>query len=190
MKRIVVLFAVVLLATVAFAQNAPKAELFGGYQFTSVDGNNLGIGDRQSMHGFNVDFGYRAAKNVSLVADFGLASKSYSETIEGTTATAKVKMYPFLFGPRFSTTKGKVTPFAEVLFGIAHVSLSAEATGLGTISDSRNKFSYAFGGGLDVNANDKIAIRLAKFDYVGVRGGSDFNNLNNFRLATGIVFNF
>ncbi len=183
MKRIAVVLAVLALATVAFAQDASKAQVFGGYQFLSLDGG--AGGSRTSVHGLDFDAAFRAAKNVSVVADFGMGFKTVTENVGGTLVDVKTKTIPILFGPRFVATSGKVSPFAEVLFGVAHLSGSVAG-----VSDSTNKFAYAFGGGLDYNANKNMSIRLAKFDYLGIRGGEGVGSLNNLRYAAGVVFKF
>ncbi|HET8667194.1 MAG TPA: hypothetical protein VFM10_04375, partial [Terriglobales bacterium] len=64
-------------------------------------------------------------------------------------AEGKVRVYNLLFGPRFSATTGKVTPFAEALFGLAHTRVSACAAGI-SADQSSNNFGMAFGSGLDV----------------------------------------
>src|SRR5512146_119254 len=152
MKKLAVILFVLSVGLLAVAQDAPKAELFGGYQYTNVD---FGSGvDRQNFNGWNVDLALHAKPNFSLVADFGAAYKS--ETVGG--VTAKARIYPILFGPRDSGGSGKVTPFAEALFGFSHITGSFTDVG----SDSVNKFSMAFGGGVDVNASKNIAVRLAK----------------------------
>jgi opacity protein-like surface antigen len=172
MKRIaVVLLFVLSVGMLATAQDATKASVFGGYQYFNIDTKDSGLG-RQSANGFNADLAIHAAKNFAIVADFGAAFK----TVLG----EKFRVYPILFGPRIVASSGKVTPFAEALFGFTHISVSGV---------SENKFTYAFGGGLDVDVHKNVAVRLAKFDYVGVRTGeAGIGTLNNFRLATGIVF--
>jgi opacity protein-like surface antigen len=59
---------------------------------------------------------------------------------------------------------------------------------------SSNNFGMAFGGGLDMNANKNIAIRVAKLDYLFNRiKNSDLGvseNLNHLRFSTGVVFKF
>ncbi len=199
MKRVALLCALVFLASVAFCQDTPKVAVFGGYQFTSFDGKGgapeLGIGNRQSLNGFNADVAFRAAKNLSVVADFGAGFKTMGISYQGTNLDVKMKLYPILFGPRFSATKGKVTPFVETLFGVAHLNLGASAQGV-TASQSYNKFALAFGGGVDVKVAKQVAVRVAKFDYLLVHftdntGGVNISeNLNNLRVATGVVFTF
>jgi opacity protein-like surface antigen len=184
-KRIIAVIVLSLLAsTVAVGQE--KASVFGGWQYLSVGAKGV---DRTNLpKGFDIDLGVNLHKNVAMVADFGLNSKSESATVGGVTGTATAKTYNFLFGPRLQTTVGKVTPFAEALVGVAHSSLSGSVDGQSVGSGSQNNFAFAFGGGLDVNATKNVAIRLGKLDYeiVKMTGG----HLNNFRYATGVVFKF
>lgn len=213
LKKTIVFLVVLLCASLAIAQEAPKAEVFGGYQYTNVDLKDLS--GRQNTNGWDADVAFHVTKNFSLVGDISGAYKT--ETIDtsfvtpvGTTQFAtlnpratvstvegKVRLYNYLFGPRFSFSSGKVTPFVEALFGLTHTTISASASGV-TESIGSNGFGMAIGGGLDYNASKRIAIRLAKFDYmlnqfkVNNTGlGVDVSeNLNNFRYATGIVFKF
>lgn len=175
MKRLFCVVLVVAFATIfAVAQDSPKAEVFGGYQYTNVD--TKGLGDRQNFNGWDADVAARVAKNISVVADVSGAYKSESG--------ASLKVHSFLFGPRVSATTGKVTPFVQALFGVAHSNASFEGTGLG----SSNNFGMTLGGGFDYNLKSNVAWRVAKFDYFMVRGSGD--TFNNFRIATGLVFKF
>lgn len=183
----------ILCAVAAVAQETPKVQVFGGYAFTSVD--MKGATDRQSFNGWDADFAARVAKNVSLVTDISGAYKSETMSISGSDVTAKARIYNYLFGPRVSASTGKITPFAEALFGVAHATIGADVTGVsGSISS--NGFGMALGGGVDVNASKNFSIRLAKFDYMMNRvsfsaaGQSASENLNNFRIATGVVVKF
>lgn len=212
MKKFIVLFVVILFACVAFAQDTPKVEVFGGYQYTNVD--TKGLADRQSFNGWDADVAYRINKNFSIVGDISGAYKTI--TIDtggivvpvGTTPTAtldpkvvitsvdaKFHIYNYLFGPRVSFGSSKVTPFAEALFGVAHTSVSMEVGGVSG-SVGSNGFGMALGGGLDYNANKNFGIRLVKFDYMMNRisnsdlGFTSSENLNNYRIATGVIFKF
>ena len=56
---------------------------------------------------------------------------------------------------------------------------------------SNMAFAWAVGGGLDVNVNDRFAFRLFQGDYLNTRtDGFSGKPVNNFRLATGVVFRF
>lgn len=211
MKKIVILLAVILCTTSVIAQDAPKVEVFGGYAYTNVD--TKGLAGRQSLNGWDADVAFHATKNISIVGDISGAYKT--ETVDlglvvpvgtaqmgtpdpkatVTTVDAKLRVYNYLFGPRFSVNTGKITPFAEALFGIAHITVAADVAGV-TGSISSNGFGMALGGGLDYNASKNVSIRLAKFDYMLNRvsnsdlGFTASENLNNYRIATGIVFKF
>jgi opacity protein-like surface antigen len=87
----------------------------------------------------------------------------------------------YLFGPKVSMRRGPVTPFAQALFGGAHLS------GGGI---SSNGFAMTLGGGVDWNATPHIAIRLVQAEYLMTRFSEiDGNNQqNNARISTGVVF--
>jgi hypothetical protein len=51
--------------------------------------------------------------------------------------------------------------------------------------------AWAVGGGLDINVNDRVAFRLFQADYLNSRAdGFSGKPVNNFRIATGVVFRF
>ena len=103
--------------------------------------------------------------------------------------TADVRHYTYMFGPEFSYRgNSKVRPFAHALFGVAKVDIQkldvdwtelAQGTYANPVNDysyyyignitgsfSKSSFAMALGGGLDINVNKKIAIRLAQIDYI------------------------
>ena len=50
-------------------------------------------------------------------------------------------------------------------------------------------FAWAAGGGLNINVNDHFAFQLFQADYLNTRtDGFGGKPVNNFRLATGVVF--
>jgi opacity protein-like surface antigen len=181
-KNIALMLLIILCAAFAVAQDAPKAEVFGGYQFISLDTKNIGI-DRQMLHGWDADVAFNPTKNLGIVADI---SGVYKSEIQGVQVDGK--LYNYLFGPRFSHRTDKVTVFGEALFGGGHVSGSNSFVGSGSL----NGFAMAFGGGVDVNVGKHVAVRPVKFDYVynrfSVSGVSE--SFNNFRYAGGVVFKF
>lgn len=72
-----------------------------------------------------------------------------------------------------------------VTFGGAHV-------GGGGASESG--FAMTIGGGVDVKASPRVAIRLGQFDYVLTRFDGPVSgnktSQHNFRYAAGVVFRF
>ena len=87
-----------LLSLPAVAQDFPKAEIFGGYQYThfepSVDAN-----------GWNASLTGNVNRWFGVAADFSGAYKSGDH------------VHTYMFGPVFSARTDKVTPFAHALFG-------------------------------------------------------------------------
>jgi hypothetical protein len=102
---------------------------------------------------------------------------------------ADVRHYTYMFGPEFSYRgNSKVRPFAHALFGFSKVDvqkMNVDWTRLdfyyqnGNSSEygyyyegnvagsfSNTAFAMALGGGLDLNVNKQIAIRLAQIDYL------------------------
>lgn len=195
MKKLALFLVVLCCALVVTAQETPKVQVFGGYQYTNVD--TKGLADRLSFNGWDADVAFRAVNHVSVVADVSGAYKSETFDIAGVGAVqGKLRLYNYLFGPRLSYDAGKVVPFGEALFGVGHASVSGSVLGLSIPVTTSNGFAMALGGGLDVPAGKHFALR-GKFDYLynrisaegfGLTGGSE--NLNNYRIATGVVFKF
>ena len=177
MSRFMGLIATILLVfgCVALAQDAPKAEIFGGYQYLHANSGVSGV-DGFNLNGWNASLSGYFNKNFGVTGDF---SGSY-----GSPFGVSVKFYTYTFGPvvRFPN-HSKITPFAHALFGGGHISGSALGT---SVSDSG--FTWAAGGGLDANLSSNFAIRVGQFDFLQTRIGGD--NQNNFRYSAGIVIKF
>lgn len=78
--------------------------------------------------------------------------------------------------------RGRYTPFAHVLIGVAHQSDSGTLT-----SDSDTSFASAIGGGIDYNLLKVVAAR-GQLDYLHT---SLFgNSQSHLRLSMGLVFRF
>ncbi|NWG12870.1 MAG: hypothetical protein HXY20_04960 [Acidobacteria bacterium] len=147
------------------AQNTyPKAEIFGGFSVASVAN-----GDREQLYGWQAGVAGNFHRNVGLVADFGGQYKD----IEG----ISVHAYEYLFGPRFSVRADGATGFLHALFG----GVSAGGEGL-----SESGFMMGFGGGVDVNAGSRIAVRVIQFDWLPSRVEGEWSK-SEFRVGFGIV---
>jgi opacity protein-like surface antigen len=174
MKRVtfVAVFLLFISAIAAAAEDAPQAEIFGGYSYLRCDTGDSSISC--NLNGWNASVAFNAAKYFGIVADFGGAY--------GTVNNTDFKMHSFLFGPKFAVRKEKVTPFAQALFGAANTKKSASGVSL----SSKNDFAMSLGGGLDLNAIKKITIRVAQAEYLMTRSGGE--SFNHFRFSVGVVF--
>lgn len=194
MRRLIGLSVMVmLLAVPVFCQDHPKAEVFGGYQYTHIsygipsgDADFLGINSSESYNGWNAALTVWAKQWLGVTADF---SGAYRSNAFASDSGVDIKQHTFMFGPTIAShSNERFVPFAHALFGGAHCSsnLSDECIGLDT-----NSFAMAFGGGLDVGSK-KIAFRVGQFDYIYTRFGHNdgLNHQNTFRYSAGIVFRF
>jgi len=149
---------------------APKAEIFGGYQYTRFDGGlNANGWDTSVTSNLNHWFG--------IGADFSGAYKSESG--------ASFNTYTYTFGPVVSYRNNeKLTPFAHFLLGGYHSSASAFG-----ISASGSGFAMMLGGGFDVKATQHVALRAIQFDWLSLHSNGASDN-NNMRIATGLLFRY
>lgn len=189
MKRLALLCgAMLLFAGLAAAQDeAPKVEAFGGYSYLRV---NPGFGaPGLNFNGGSGSLAYNLTPMFGVVGDFG--GYHWSQSFADATAVT------YLFGPKVALRHGPITPFAQVLFGGAHLSgsgggcagINGRVRSQGIItcgSGSDNAFAMAIGGGVDWNATEHIGIRVIQAEYLMTRFLS--NTQNNARISTGVVF--
>ena len=116
-------------AAPALAQETPKAEVFGGYQYQTLNvGAQIALSTNPSAPtaGGNAGEGFGAGVPYNLSDHFGAAGD-----IGGCWETGLVTGLPahdvnFLLGPRVrSHSNGKVTPFAQCLFDGQHAKVNS-----------------------------------------------------------------
>ncbi len=122
-----------------FAQDAPKTEVFGGYQMLHAYDT--------TVNGFTGAVEGNINQNVGIVGDFGFGRKDGAN------------FYSFLGGPQFSYRAEKFRVFGRALFGGAKTAMV----------DTETHFALAFGGGVDIAMNEMISFRPAQFDIVKVK---------------------
>jgi opacity protein-like surface antigen len=189
--KILILFALFVLvgcSQSARAQDAPRAELFGGYSYLRVSPGSVLEGAGGS--GFTTSLAGNLTRNFGLVAEFSRHSRSldFSDVINQPGAGAggiRLRALTYLFGPRLTLRGGNLEPFAHALFGAANGRVEAIGIGIGERA-SGTAFTFALGGGLDLKVRKTLAIRVGQLDYLRTRT-SDLG-LNSVRYSTGLVF--
>jgi hypothetical protein len=141
-----------------------KVELFGGYSYMRTDSPSF------NLSGWELAGQYKVTDWLGGVADF--------DGHYGSPNGFSTSLHTFLFGPEVSWP-ARVSPFAHVLFGGAHVSS-------GGFSDT--SFAMAVGGGIDTKLIHGIYWRIIQGDYLPTFFGN--SRENNARLSTGIVVRF
>jgi opacity protein-like surface antigen len=174
-----------LFAVSAQAQEERKTiDVFAGYSYVRAN-PATSSSDSFSLNGGTASVAYNFNNWLSGVADFGgyHTTNGLASGLDGTLST-------YLFGPRVSYRRfGRVTPFGEVLFGVAHTGASLLNT-----TNSQNAFAMTVGGGVDYRVSSRFSIRPLKVDYLLTRFNElntiNAQNQNNLRVSTGIVFRF
>lgn len=201
MRRFFVLVAVLFFTALsAHAQDSyPSAEVFGGFSYLNAD-----FPHREGLYGWGVSFSGNLTRNVGLVAEI---SGNYGHVrIPGIVIgpinlpgfNLETSVHTFLFGPRLSLRKERWTAFGHVLVGGARKKVAAGSTGIIIIGDdddilSRDPrlsgdtgFAMAAGGGLDIKASKRVAVRVFQIDYLPARLNDEWTH--NVRVQAGIVF--
>lgn len=172
----------------------PAVDLFGGYSYirfnTRTTTSTGGVNEKFNEHGAIGSISGNLKSWLGLVAEIGAYRiKSLPPGVTGST-------YTFLFGPRFYHRGEHFTPFVHALFGagrLADIQANTIPTGSAFFNRtfSENAFASALGGGVDLNINKHISIRLIQADWLMTRfnDGGD-NQQNNFRASTGLVLHF
>jgi hypothetical protein len=146
------------------ARAQDKVEVFGGYSFMRFRGS-----PSANLNGWEISGQYKFTDWLGAVADL--------DGHYGSPHGVGTSLYTYLFGPQVSLPT-RVSPFAHVLFGGAHIS----AAGFGNSS-----FSMAIGAGIDTQLFKGIYWRIIQGDYLMTNFGS---HQNNGRVSTGIVLRF
>jgi opacity protein-like surface antigen len=103
--------------------------------------------------------------------------------VTGLPSGTSARLVNYLFGPKLTyRSRGKLSPFAQVLFGGERI--SGSAPGFASTSDS--SFAMAFGGGADYEMTNHVAIRLIQAEYLYTKFGG--THQNNARISAGIVY--
>ena len=157
------------LSALAAESDHPKAEFYGGYQYTRLEG---GV----NANGFNLGATGNFNEYFGITADLSSAFTTQSGV--------SVHNYTYTFGPQLALRANKAyTPFVHALIGGDHASASfAGATGTG------NGMAMLAGGGVDINMNRYMAFR-AGADWMMLHSNGTTSS-KNFRMPIGVVFKF
>jgi len=189
MKRLM-LFTVLLcgFSAMAIAQGVPRFELFGGYSYNRCDTEEFSVGRTDAacnLNGWNASIAVNANKWAGIVFDFG----GHYGSLDGLSGSLvnswdkdlDVQMHSVMLGPKFTLRMPKVTPFAHALVGWGKPTFKEGPLEL----IKENDFGMAFGGGLDINVNDYLAVRPVQLDYFPIKSGNSITD--NMRYSAGVV---
>ena len=171
------------------AQDNPRVEVFGGFQYLHVGAITVNGVKESNSQGYN---GWNASGAGYLNKYFGVegdVSGGYA-----TTFPVSTHVYTYTGGPIVSANTGIIKPFAHALFGGIRVSNSS-----GSVSIAQTGFTMMVGGGVDARVYRALAVRIAQVDWlyyhfgnqlIGTTNIPSFSQSNNVRISTGLVFRF
>jgi opacity protein-like surface antigen len=163
-------------------EQVSKLEVYGGYYYArfNVNANVPGIAPSATYkgNGGGGQFEYNANHWLGVVGDLG----GFYATSSGSGAFAGVA-FTYLLGPRVNFRRGKVTPFAQALFGGVWTT-----DGIAQSTGPENNFAMTAGGGIDFKVSKHVSVRPVQAEYFMIRIPDGLNNRqNNLRVGTGIV---
>lgn len=192
-----------LLSANASSQEVPKNEVFAGYSYLRGKGASVAsrADENSNMNGWDISYVRNFNDWFGLVADFSghynQRTVRFSDPTIGTFKSTTAKnMHLFLVGPRVSLFKTRrLSPFVQSLFGVVRANTDASESLAGLplfkLSNTDVGFAGAFGVGLDLRINRRLAVRLVQADYVLTKIDSnrfDSENRDNIRLSAGMSF--
>ena len=153
----------------------PKAEIFGGYQYSHLEGG-------LNANGFDFAVNGNLNSYFGVTADFGAGFNSQTDPISG--GSISLRNYTYTFGPQLSLRANKAyTPFVHVLLGGDHASASAAG-----VTATGNGFALLAGGGADFNINKNFAVRGAA-DWMSFHNNGASSS-KNVRMLMGVVIRY
>ena len=182
---IVLLFAAVSAGPLWAQEQPPDFEAYVGYYYTrfNVNANAPGIAPSATYNG-NGGGGqieYNVNRWLGAVGDLG----GFIATSSGNGAFAGAG-FTYLFGPRVNFRRGKIAPFAQVLFGGVRTT-----DGIAKQTGTENNFAMTAGGGIDFKVSKHVSVRPVQTEYFMTKIPDGLNNRqNNFRFGAGVVFRF
>ena len=177
------LLALLGIVPLAKTQEQPsKVDLYGGYYYArfNVNANVPGIATSATYNGNGGggQFQYHANRWLGVVGDLS----GFWATSSGNGSFAGV-VFTYLLGPRVDFRCGKVTPFAQILFGGVRTT-----DGIAQSTGTENNFAMTAGGGIDFKVSKHVSVRPIQAEYFMTTIPDGLNNRqNNLRVGAGIV---
>jgi hypothetical protein len=179
------------------AQEAPRAEFSAGWRLLHAM-DVLAEEDETFPAGWYADVSFNLTDIIALVGDVAGAYKTFDETVTEfgvrVDVEADVDVHTIMGGVRINARPTpRVTPFGQILFGMARGSFRIEGTTTVagrqiTLSESESETEFAIdaGGGVNINVTDSVGIRInGSYIRIGTDDGG-----NGFRFGAGVVVPF
>jgi hypothetical protein len=186
----------------AYGQDGDDFEVFGGFSALHVDVDDDGLGVGSWAYGGMAELTWFVTDWFGIGGE--VAYHRYSPQIPPNIfigGDIRFSQTTFLAGMRFRyKNTSRFVPSARVMMGVGHASADVLLTPRRPwdrlpefwgqpfrYEDSDNSFTVALGGSLDINLNDRIAIRAVQPDIVITNYGDSSADI---RISTGLLVRF
>jgi hypothetical protein len=178
----------------AAAQDFPRAEVSGGYQFLEFT-----AADESLEKGWYADVAGNLTRSIGVVLQVGgnytEVTSSFTNAGVTITATGNMRIHQFMGGVRATARARTVAPFGEFLVGGINASVSGEGSGVAngqtlfstTASDSSTEFALEAAGGANIMFSERIGVR-GTIGYIRIFAEDEGVNL--VRAGAGVVVGF
>lgn len=177
----------------------PVAEVSAGYTFLrDYEDVEPGTSGTNLPAGWFTSGAYNVNHWMGLVGEATGSYKNgaWSRSEGGVDASADIRAYTVMGGPRVYYKRGRFVPFAQVLAGAAHHRGTVNASGfIGGAAyrhketETRTDFAIQPGGGITVYLAESLGVRVgADYRAVFMTQDGDTNRQNQFRFLTGLMF--
>jgi opacity protein-like surface antigen len=177
-----------------------KGDVYLGYSFFS---SGLTVGSccfsgsvssasagRASLNGWEASASVRLFHWLRAVGDagggYGTVPVVFSSILGSEKLNVNTSLHTYLLGPRASVSVGRLSPFGQALFGLAHQSVSASAF-ISNVGQRDNALAFDLGGGVDFRLASRVAWRV-QADYLQTKVFD--STQHDPRISTGIVLRF
>lgn len=167
-------------ATPVAAQDTPKAEISGGYNWFAAK-----AASDEEWEKFPKGWYFDVAGNVTpMVSIVGQVTGNY-KTFEEVDGDFDLSVHTFMFGVRAGSA-GRVRGFGQALVGAARLKGSQ-----GSFSESQNNLAFQVGAGVTAMGSGNVGFR-AGVDYLRIQEKEDAfvldESANGFRFSVGVTF--
>lgn len=164
-------------APVSAQVDVPAHIVAGGYSFMRDDGLEENFPAGWFVSGAHTLWDWLAA-----VGEVSGGYKDFDFSVAGTTFSTRARVHTFLGGARYQRALARLTPFVQLLAGVARASGGVRVFRL-SIAEAQTEFALQPGGGVDIALTDRVGARLAA-DYRRIFAEDEDNE---FRFAAGVV---
>jgi opacity protein-like surface antigen len=174
------------------------ADVSLGYSFlssgltvsSSIGSGTLASEGRASLNGWDASASIRLSHWLRAAGDvgatYGTVPVAFSGILGSGRLNVNTNLHTYLFGLRASVSVGRLAPFGQALFGLAHQSVAASAF-ISNVAQQDTAFAFDLGGGVDFRLVSRVAWRV-QADYLQTKLFD--STQHDPRITTGIVLRF